>query len=130
MLIKAICLAATPKIVIETSVEAQPNDLKPRLSTCGIGPIRSTLSGETNASTEAVPRMNIRAIIGAEIKTERAMFRAGARHSPARIAMYSKPERAPTASLLHTLMLYVLNSGKLSAKGWYLASEPRPAVMN
>src|SRR5882672_1118663 len=117
MLIKAICLAATPKIVIETSVETQPNELKPVLSTCGIGPIRSTLSGETKASTEAVPRMNITAIIGAEIKTERAMFRAGARHSPARIAMYSKPESAPTASLLKTLMLYELNSGKLVEKG-------------
>src|SRR5216683_8243488 len=117
MLIKAICLAATPKIVIETSVETQPNELKPRLSTCGIGPIRSTLFGETKASTEAVPRMNITAIIGAEIKTERAIFRAGARHSPARIAMYSKPESAPTASLLKTLMLYELNSGKLVENG-------------
>ena len=75
------------------------------LRTCGIGPIRSTLSGETNARTEAVPRMNITAIIGAEITTERLMLRAGARHSPARIAMYSKPESAPTASLLKTLML-------------------------
>src|SRR5882724_5086879 len=118
MLIKAICLAATPKIVIETSIETQPNELKPRLSTCGIGPIRSTLSGDTNTSTEAVPRMNIRAMIGAEIITERLILRAGARHSPARIAMYSKPESAPTASLLKTFMLYVLNGGKLVENGW------------
>src|SRR6267143_2210021 len=117
MLIKAICLAATPKIVNETSVDTQPNELKPRLSTCGIGPIRSTLSGETNASTEPVPRMNIRAMIGAEIKTERLILRAGARHSPARMAIYSKPESAPTASLLKTFMLYVFISGRLVEKG-------------
>src|SRR3954464_8978266 len=105
MLIKAIWRAATPKIVSEISVETQPKDPKPRLSTCGIGAIRSTLSGDTKASTDAVPRMNISAMIGAEIQTERLMFLAGARHSPARIAMYSKPESAPTASLLHTLRL-------------------------
>ncbi len=105
MLIKAICRAATPKIVSETKVETQPNELNPRLRTCGMGPIRSTVSGVTNASTEPVPRINISAIIGAEMITERLMFRAGARHSPASIAMYSKPESAPTASLLHTLML-------------------------
>src|SRR5258706_2597485 len=113
MLIKAIGLAATRKIVIEISVDTQPTGPKPRLSTCGIGPIRSTLSGETNTSTEAVPRMNISAMIGAEIKTERVILRAGARHSPARMAMYSKPESAPTASLLHTLKSYVLNLGIL-----------------
>src|SRR5580765_4486887 len=105
MLIKAICRAATPKIVIEISIETHPNDPKPRLNTWGIGAIRSTLSGETKARTDAVPRMNISAIIGAEIQTERLMFFAGARHSPARIAMYSKPDNAPTASLLHTFIL-------------------------
>src|SRR6185503_10822405 len=109
---------ATPKIVIDTRVDTQPNELNPRLSTCGIGPIRSTLSGETNASTEPVPRINISAMIGAEIKTERLMLRAGARHSPARIAMYSKPESAPTASLLQTLMLWLLTCGTLSENGW------------
>ena len=45
------------------------------------------------------------AMIGAEIQTERPKLRAGARVSPARIAMYSKPESAPMASLLQTLML-------------------------
>src|SRR6266478_6756559 len=113
MLIKAICRAATPKIVNETRVETQPKELNPRLRTCGIGPIRSTVSGVTNASTEPVPKINISAMMGAEMITERLILRAGARHSPARIAMYSKPESAPTASLLHTLMLYELNSGKL-----------------
>src|SRR6266478_6213989 len=117
MLINAICLAATPKIVNDTSSDTQPNELKPRLSTWGIGPIKSTLSGATNANTEPVPRMNIKAMIGAEMITDRLILRAGARHSPARIAMYSKPESAPTASLLKTFMLYVLNSGKLVEKG-------------
>src|SRR5262245_27646057 len=111
MLIRAICRAATPKIVIEIKVETQPADLKPRLKTCGIGAMRSTLSGVTKANTDAVPRMNINAMIGAEIQTDRLMVRAGARHSPARIAMYSNPESAPTASLLHTLRLCGLNSG-------------------
>ena len=50
--------------------------------------------------------MNISAMIGAAITTERPMFRAGARVSPARMAMYSKPVKAPSASLLATLMLY------------------------
>src|ERR1044072_8343758 len=104
-------------MVIEIKVETQPKDLKPRLSTCGIGPIRSTFSGETNASTEAVPRINMITIIGAEIRTERLMLRAGARHSPARIAMYSKPDNAPTASLLKTFMLWPLTSGKLIENG-------------
>src|SRR5205807_1897283 len=117
MLIKAICRAATPKIVIEIKMDTQPNPLKARLNTCGIGAMRSTLSGETKASTDAVPRINISAIIGADIQTERAMLRAGARHSPARIATYSKPESAPTASLLHTLRLCFVISGKLSENG-------------
>src|SRR5256885_2430451 len=105
MLIKAICRAATPKIVIEINIDSQPNELKARLNTCGIGAMRSTLSGDTNARTDPVPRINISVMIGAEIKTDRLMLRAGARHSPARIAMYSKPDKAPTASLLQTLML-------------------------
>src|SRR6266851_3810694 len=90
MLSKAICRAATPKMVIEINIDTQPNPLKPRLSTCGIGAMRSTLSGDTNAKTDPVPRMNISAMMGAEIQTERAMLRAGARHSPARIAMRSE----------------------------------------
>src|SRR5438132_13597750 len=117
MLIKAICRAATPKIVIEINTETQPSELKARLNTCGIGAMRSTLSGDTNASTDPVPRMNISAMIGAEIKTDRPKVRAGARVSPARIAMYSKPESAPMASLLQTLMLYELICGKLSENG-------------
>jgi len=57
--------------VSEISSETQPNEPKPRLSTCGSLAMRSTLSGVTNASTDAVPRMNMSAMIGAEIQTER-----------------------------------------------------------
>src|ERR1043165_1919472 len=95
MVISAICRAATPKIVIEISVDTQPYDPKTRLSTRGIGAVKSTLSGDTNVRTEPVPRMNMSAMIGAEIQTERLMFFAGARHSPARMATYSKPDSAP-----------------------------------
>ena len=41
-------------------------------------------------------------MMGDAITTERPMFRAGERVSPARIAMYSKPVSAPSASLLAT----------------------------
>ena len=96
MLIKAICRAATPKIVNETRVETQPKELNPRLRTCGIGPIRSTVSGVTNASTEPVPKINISAMMGAEIITDCPMVRPALRDSPARIATYSNPLSAPT----------------------------------
>jgi hypothetical protein len=55
--------------------------------------------------------MNITAMIGAEISTERPMLLAGAFVSPARMAMYSKPVSAPNASLLKTLMLYAESVG-------------------
>jgi hypothetical protein len=55
--------------------------------------------------------MNIRAMIGDAITTERPMFRAGERVSPARIAMYSKPVSAPSASFLATLMFYSVKVG-------------------
>src|SRR2546421_12560612 len=105
-------------MVIEIRVDTQPNDPNPRPRTWGIGAIKSTLSGVTKASTEAVPRMNMSAMIGAEIQTERLMLREGARHSPARMAMSSKPDSAPTASLLQTLRLRLLISGRLSENGW------------
>ena len=55
------------------------------------------------ASTELVPRMNISAITGEAISTDRPMSRAGERVSPARIATYSNPLSAPTASLVKML---------------------------
>ena len=53
-----------------------------------------------NASTELVPRINISAITGEAMMTERPMSRAGARVSPARIATYSKPLSAPMPSFV------------------------------
>jgi hypothetical protein len=57
---------------------------RPRLSTCGIGPIRHMFSGRTKASTELVPSINNSAITGAEIVTERPIVFAGLWH-PRRI---------------------------------------------
>ena len=57
--------------------------------------------------------------MGAEITTERAMFRAGERVSPAAMAMYSNPVKAPSASLLPTLTLYSENVGNWTANGSY-----------
>ncbi len=62
---------------------AGPSAPKPTLSTCGIGAMRSMRSIGTSATTELVPRMNITAMIGAASQTDRAMARAGLRHSPA-----------------------------------------------
>ena len=55
--------------------------------------------------TELVPRMNIKAMMGAAMRTERPMFLAGARVSPARMATYSNPLSAPSAILLKILRL-------------------------
>ena len=94
-----------------TFLATTPNWPKPRLRTWAIGPIRSTSSGRTKARTEAVPRMNISAMIGAAMITERPMLRAGVLHSPARMATYSKPVSAPSASLLKMFRLFVTRSG-------------------
>ena len=56
-----------------------------------------------NARTELVPRININAITGEAMRTDRPMSRAGARVSPARMATYSNPLSAPTESLLKIL---------------------------
>src|SRR6516162_10511503 len=76
----------------------------PRRSVCGTGPIRSIGLSPMNASTELVPRMKARAITGDAMMTERPMSRAGDRVSPARIATYSNPLRAPIASFVKMLM--------------------------
>ena len=55
--------------------------------------------------TELVPRMNMSAMMGAAMRTERPMFFAGARVSPARMATYSNPLRAPSAILLKMFRL-------------------------
>src|SRR6185312_3839643 len=63
---------------------------------CGMGPITLIGCEPTKVTTELVPRMNISAMMGAEIATDRPMVRAGLRHSPARMATYSNPLSAPT----------------------------------
>src|ERR1041385_5268058 len=120
----------TPSIVNVTNFPTQPDEPKPAVSTCGMGLIKSTLAGDTNANTELVPRINITAMIGAEIRTERPMLFAGAFVSPARIAMYSKPVSAPNASLLNTLMLYADIVGTCIANGWYSLIDPRQSAIN
>ncbi len=75
----------------------------PRRSVCGTGPMRSIGLLPMNASTELVPRINVNAITGEAIRTERPMSRAGERVSPARIATYSNPLSAPTASFVKIL---------------------------
>src|SRR5207247_8580807 len=90
-------------IPTEAIAPAIGKERRPSRSVCGTGPIRSIGSFPMNAKTEPVPRINISAIIGAAITTERPMSRAGARVSPARMATYSKPLSAPTASLLKIL---------------------------
>src|SRR5262249_11734787 len=112
MLMSATSRPMSPRITSETTLLATtPNRAKPRLRTCAIGPIRSTSSGRTYASTEAVPRMNMSAMIGAAMITDRPMLRAGVRHSPARMATYSNPVSAPSASLVKILRLWVRRSG-------------------
>src|SRR5262245_58493223 len=112
MLMSATSRPMSAKITSETTpLATTPNWPKPRLSTCAMGPIRSTSAGRTNASTEAVPRMNMNAMIGAAMITERPMLRAGVRHSPARMVTYSNPVSAPSASLVKMLRLCVKRSG-------------------
>src|SRR3954466_1217517 len=87
----------------EAMEPAKADEVRPNRNVCGTGPIKSIGLSPMNASTELVPRMNARAITGDAIKTERPISRAGDRVSPARIATYSNPLRAPTASLVKML---------------------------
>src|SRR5207302_1483657 len=102
-LVEAIVRVAINKIPIDATAPAIGKECKPSRRVCGTGPMRSIGLLPMNASTELVPRINIKAITGEAISTERPMSRAGARVSPARIATYSKPLSAPTASLLKML---------------------------
>src|SRR5579871_2849647 len=53
-------------------------------------------------------------MIGAEITIDFPMVRAGLRHSPARIATNSKPQRAPKVILLKMLTLKSVGGGATS----------------
>src|SRR5262245_14748859 len=62
--------------------------------------------------------MKNRVMTGAAMYTERLTDRAGEWVSPARMAMYSKPENAPTASLPRMLRLNNDRAGISVRKGW------------
>ena len=64
-----------------------------------------------------MPRMNIRAMIGDAIKTDRPMVRAGLLHSPARIATYSNPLNAPMDNLPKTFRLSSETAGMAIESG-------------
>src|SRR3954447_26713764 len=103
-LVDAIVRMVIKIMAIDAIALAIGKNRNPRRSVCGTGPIRSIGLSPMNASTELVPRMNARAITGDAIRTERPMSRAGERVSPARMATYSNPLRAPTASLVQMLI--------------------------
>src|SRR6266480_2702945 len=102
-LVDAIVRTVIKMMAIDAMALAIGKNRKPRRKVCGTGPMRSIGLSPMNASTELVPRMNASAITGEAMRTERPMSRAGARVSPARMATYSNPLSAPTASLLKML---------------------------
>ena len=79
----------------------------------------------TNVSTELVPRMNIRAMMGAEMMTDCPMVRDALRHSPARMATYSKPLSAPTHIWPNTARLKQFILGHSHGMGSKRGMEPR-----
>jgi hypothetical protein len=82
-----------------------PRPVKAIVNVCGIGLTRSIWSWGTIASTLVVPKVNIATMIGTATSTDLPTVRAGSRHSPARIATYSKPLNAPSAILPKMLRL-------------------------
>src|SRR5579862_8839991 len=62
---------------------------------------------------------------GAVMITERVRLRAGLRHSPAKIATYSKPLSAPNIIFAKTLRLNRVRGGIAIRSGWYSLSIPR-----
>ena len=84
---------------------------------CGMGPTRSIWSSGTIAWITDVPRMNINAMIGAAMITDKPIVRFGSRDSPASTAAYSNPLNAPTASLPKMLRLRRVRAGAVTANG-------------
>ena len=72
-----------------------PDAPRVRRMACGMGAMKLIWARGTRATIEAVPRINMAQMMGEEISTDRPMARAGSRLSPARMAMYSSPQRAP-----------------------------------
>ena len=116
--------AASTTIVMAAIGIVNPSAPKPMLSTCGIGAMRSMRSSGTSASTELVPKMNMIAMIGVAITTDRAIVRTGLRHSPAWMATYSKPPSAPNPILPSRLRLMSEATGAAVASGWNAGSAP------
>src|SRR5919106_4668427 len=102
-LVDAIVRTVIKMIAMDAIAPAIGKNRNHRRSVCGTGPIRSIGLLPMNARTELVPRMNASAITGDAMITERPISREGERVSPARIATYSNPLRAPTASLVKML---------------------------
>jgi hypothetical protein len=117
MLITAMERATRSRIATETSVPTIGHDRKPMLKVWGTGPIKSIGPWPTKARTELVPRMNIKAMMGAATRTERPTLRAGERVSPARMATYSNPLIPPTAIFEKILMLKSDKVGTTNASG-------------
>src|SRR4029453_3462306 len=103
-LVDAIVFTVIKIMAMDAIALAIGKNCKPRCSVCGTGPIRSIALSPINASAGQVQKMNPRAVTGEAITTERPISRAGERVSPARIATYSNPLRAPTASFVKMLM--------------------------
>ena len=100
-----------------TRIATAPDEPRPMRNAWGMGPTRSIWSGGTSAWTADVPRMNMIAITGAAMRTERPIVRRASRASPASTATYSNPESAPTASLPKTLRLKSVSAGAVMASG-------------
>src|SRR4030095_4403871 len=99
-LVDAIVRTVIKIMAIDAIALAIGKSRRPKRSVCGTGPIRSIGLSPMNASTELVPRIKVSAMTGDAIMTERPISRAGDRVSPARIATYSNPLRAPTESFV------------------------------
>jgi hypothetical protein len=61
--------------------------------------------------------MNMSAMTGAAMSTERAILRRASFVSPANTATYSNPDNPPTASFPKILMLSSVNAGAVIANG-------------
>ncbi len=73
--------------------------------------------------------MNITAMIGAAMITERPIERRASRVSPANTATYSNPDSAPTASFPKMFTFSSVKAGRVMASGWYARSVPRNMLM-
>src|ERR1700704_4943040 len=84
-----------------------------------MGETRSIDSGRENASTLAVPAMNMTEMSGAASQTERRMDLATSadRHSPANMPTESKPPKAPKPIFPNKLRLRSESAGTLKASG-------------